>query len=49
MTGTPTGDPDRSGGVGTVDSSHLAVRAGVRGAQLRNILGKQRRDPCLAQ
>jgi hypothetical protein len=23
MTGTPTSDPDRSGGVGTVDSSHL--------------------------
>jgi short-subunit dehydrogenase len=25
MTGTPTGDPDRSGGVGTVDSSHLLL------------------------
>jgi NAD(P)-dependent dehydrogenase (short-subunit alcohol dehydrogenase family) len=25
MTGTPTSDPDRSGGVGTVDSSHLLL------------------------
>jgi hypothetical protein len=25
MTGTPTRDPDTSGGVGTVDSSHLLL------------------------
>jgi short-subunit dehydrogenase len=25
MTGTPTSDPDRSGGVGAVDSSHLLL------------------------
>jgi|HubBroStandDraft_1064217.scaffolds.fasta_scaffold814532_2 hypothetical protein len=49
MTGTPTSDPDRSGGVGTVDSSHLAMRAGARGPELRNILETQRRDPCLTQ
>jgi hypothetical protein len=49
MTGTPTSDPDRSGGVGMVDSSHLAMRAGARGPELRNILEKQRRNPCLAQ
>jgi glyoxylase-like metal-dependent hydrolase (beta-lactamase superfamily II) len=30
MTDPPTSDPDRSGGVGTVDSNHLAMRPGAR-------------------
>jgi shikimate 5-dehydrogenase len=31
MTGTPTSAPDRSGGVGTVDSSHLLLVGAGRG------------------